>query len=1004
MISKKNPGRLIAGVMATIFLAFLGWIYWQAVDGNGMAFLDRRTPAEWILYPKPPDGRVHRSADLSTKFHRTLVLDAYGGQASLSIRAMKHWLLSINGAVLDTSAAATTGWKEPKNLDISAWLHPGTNEITVTVVNPDGPPALWLVLETGGQRMVSGVDWDASFVGAVWRKTALVSAPIEIARGTAFAGAERALPALKARLPLLMLFTLLSAGMVFFGYRHLKQPRRADDRFPKFAAAGIGLAALLWMVLGFNNLGWMPNRVGFDSREHIEYIEYIKIHRSLPLADQGWQMYQAPFYYLVSAGLTAPFHAVGISDRSYTLIRVMGLGIGILHFMVVFLGLRLLFPDRFGPQFFGLILAAFIPENLYLSHYITNESLCATLTTAALYLCLRILRTERDSAWEHAGLGLLLGAALLTKMTAIIATPFIGVALIGRLATRGRCSPFTLLRTVGLTFAAAAIVCGWYYFRVWAHFGKVLVGNWDAAVGNHWWMEPGYTVGGYFLHFGQSLIYPWFGGFGSFWDGLYSTLWGDGLWGGEANFNYRPPWNYELMAAGYLLALLPTCLILGGCALAVRKLVRRPDLSWFLLIGVGFSTLAALVYMSLKVPNYAEAKSFYGLIALLPICAFGALAWEVIQRRSGAMLALTATMFGLWAINSYASLWIRHWDPEAALARTRDLRDDGKLAEAHLWNEAALERFPDNARARMRVALDLDEEGRFDEAEKLIERTLKDAPDDAQAHLIKSSILASQNKVEPAIGEAQKSIDLAPELADGYAALCELLVKANRGNEAVAAGRDGLGADPLSAELHYDLGTAFSQLADEAQAGPHFRLAAQLKPNWPEAQEQSGLSLLGLKRWREAADCFERAVQLNPGNAKFQYNLAVALEALGREADSAAGYRLALQIDPEYPQALNNLAWLLATDAESALRDGPEAVKLAERACELSGRQQPVYLATLGAAYAEAGRFTEAVTVTAEAIAQARTAGNQNLAAANEKLLELYRSGHPYHQPSQPGR
>ena len=60
-------------------------------------------------------------------------------------------------------------------------------------------------------------------------------------------------------------------------------------------------------------------------------------------------------------------------------------------------------------------------------------------------------------------------------------------------------------------------------------------------------------------------------------------------------------------------------------------------------------------------------------------------------------------------------------------------------------------------------------------------------------------------------------------------------------------------------------------------------------------------------------------------------------------------------------EALNNLAWLLAAHPSDALRNGAEAVRLAERACELSEHREPVMLGTLAAAYAEAGRFGDAV-------------------------------------------
>ena len=80
------------------------------------------------------------------------------------------------------------------------------------------------------------------------------------------------------------------------------------------------------------------------------------------------------------------------------------------------------------------------------------------------------------------------------------------------------------------------------------------------------------------------------------------------------------------------------------------------------------------------------------------------------------------------------------------------------------------------------------------------------------------------------------------------------------------------------------------------------------------------------------------------------------------------------------------------------MRDGKEAVRNAERACHLTAYQQPSCLSTLAAAYAEAGRFSEAI-ATAEMAVKLQTAkGETRLAGINNQLLSLYRSGKPFHE------
>jgi Flp pilus assembly protein TadD len=124
----------------------------------------------------------------------------------------------------------------------------------------------------------------------------------------------------------------------------------------------------------------------------------------------------------------------------------------------------------------------------------------------------------------------------------------------------------------------------------------------------------------------------------------------------------------------------------------------------------------------------------------------------------------------------------------------------------------------------------------------------------------------------------------------------------------------------------------------------------------------------------------------------------VLLSEFGKNSEAAAQYREALRLSPNEPNALNNLAWLLATAPEEDLRDGREAVTLAERACELTRRKHPLFIGTLAAAYAENGQFDEAVRAAAEAVTLAREQGFVDLASTNERLRELYRKKKPFRQ------
>jgi hypothetical protein len=105
-------------------------------------------------------------------------------------------------------------------------------------------------------------------------------------------------------------------------------------------------------------------------------------------------------------------------------------------------------------------------------------------------------------------------------------------------------------------------------------------------------------------------------------------------------------------------------------------------------------------------------------------------------------------------------------------------------------------------------------------------------------------------------------------------------------------------------------------------------------------------------------------------------------------------------LKPDYVEALNNVAWILATDREEAVRNGTEAVRLATRACELTGYKEAHVLGTLAAAYAEVGRFAEAVETAQKTCELALAAGKKETADTARARLKLYQAGKPYHEGS----
>jgi tetratricopeptide (TPR) repeat protein len=148
----------------------------------------------------------------------------------------------------------------------------------------------------------------------------------------------------------------------------------------------------------------------------------------------------------------------------------------------------------------------------------------------------------------------------------------------------------------------------------------------------------------------------------------------------------------------------------------------------------------------------------------------------------------------------------------------------------------------------------------------------------------------------------------------------------------------------------------------------------------------------------EKVNWFLLALRLNPDDAYAHCNLAGVLQRQGKSAEAIAHYQAALRVETNKPMPFNNLAWLLATHRDARYRNGEEAVRLASRAVELTRSQEAGFLDTLAAAYAEAGRFAEAVAAARRALELA-DAGRQNeLIAQIQKRLSVYESGQAYRQ------
>ena len=257
----------------------------------------------------------------------------------------------------------------------------------------------------------------------------------------------------------------------------------------------------------------------------------------------------------------------------------------------------------------------------------------------------------------------------------------------------------------------------------------------------------------------------------------------------------------------------------------------------------------------------------------------------------------------------------------------------------------------------------LAERGQIDEAIAHYQRAVEIKPNYAEAHLNLGALLAGRGELDAATDHYHKALEFKPDFADAHTNLGNVLARRGQVDEAVAEYRRALDIDPDFVLAHNNFGSLLARRGHRDEAITHFR----------------------------------RAVEIEPENADAHYNLGNALACRGEFDEALAEYEKALEIQPKKAAALNDLAWIRATHFDSKFRDGPQAVSLARRALELSPGDANC-LATLAAAYAEAGRFAEAVQAARQAIDLARQQRTPALAESLQAKLRLYGAGRPFHE------
>jgi tetratricopeptide (TPR) repeat protein len=207
--------------------------------------------------------------------------------------------------------------------------------------------------------------------------------------------------------------------------------------------------------------------------------------------------------------------------------------------------------------------------------------------------------------------------------------------------------------------------------------------------------------------------------------------------------------------------------------------------------------------------------------------------------------------------------------------------------------------------------------------------------------------------------------------------------------------KGGLVAEDAAGALN-NRGVAYEAIGEADKAFSDFNDAIADDPTWGMSYLNRGRILMVRGQPADAEADFDKAIRLQPSRIRpfALYMRGEARRVQGKLAGALQDYEEATQRDTRMGSAYFMAAWILAAGPDAGLRNGSKAVEMASKAVgvEDNARNRDV----LAAAYAEAGKFDDAVREQTRAIALAATAPPSEADSGMSERLSLYRSGHPF--------
>lgn len=421
--------------------------------------------------------------------------------------------------------------------------------------------------------------------------------------------------------------------------------------------------------------------------------------------------------------------------------------------------------------------------------------------------------------------------------------------------------------------------------------------------------------------------------------------------------------------------------------------------------GLVVAGLSALAYAQRKTRPYLVVGWLWYLGTLVPVIGLVQVGAQAMADRYTYIPSIGLLIAIVWTTADFAQAFALRRVAWLATAAALLACASGTIHQLQYWTDSVtlwqhtIAVTPPNAKAEASLGGVFTDQERWSEAVRHYERAL--------------AINPRYENVRYNLGTAWLhlgNLDKAAQNLSGYAAshpsdaaahfnLALALMRQGEWSAAADRFASCLAIDPESWQAQHGLGLVLAWQGDCAAAIGHYDAAIRANPRFAQAYADRASALGRLQRWNEAIASARRAVGLEPRSQRFHCMLAMSLHAVGERASAAAEYGKATQLNPNWFEEAREAAWRLSTDSEPHMRNGPQAIQLAQQLRQALIPPRAEVFDTLAAAEAESGRFAEAAREAEEALRllAMEPNGSEKIVAVRARLL-LYQKGQPFRE------